>query len=169
MPGVLADLRRRCDLAWANLSAQLQGMGPYLDRSDAPGEWTTREVLSHLLGRGDVVNLLKAFTSGPLDAMLAGAAMTPGDAAMTPERRTMTLVQLRAGLEAQRVAVFAYLEGLPEADLQARKLRIPQFAQILGTEDVPLGTFAAAMFDFHWNNHAGQLAKIRKAVGLPAR
>jgi hypothetical protein len=24
-----------------------------------------------------------------------------------------------------------------------------------------------ALFDYHWNDHAGQLAKIRKAVGLP--
>jgi len=23
------------------------------------------------------------------------------------------------------------------------------------------------MFDFHWNDHAGQIAKIRKANGLP--
>jgi len=24
------------------------------------------------------------------------------------------------------------------------------------------------MFDYHWNDHAGQIAKIRKANGLPA-
>jgi len=23
------------------------------------------------------------------------------------------------------------------------------------------------MFDYHWNDHAGQIAKIRKANGLP--
>jgi hypothetical protein len=25
-----------------------------------------------------------------------------------------------------------------------------------------------ALFDYHWNDHAGQLAKIRPAVGPPA-
>ena len=43
------DLRGRANKAWAQLRAQLQGMEPYLDKSDAPGQWTTREVLSHLL------------------------------------------------------------------------------------------------------------------------
>ena len=40
------ELRETSDKAWAQLRAQLQGMEPYLDKSDAPGQWTTREVLS---------------------------------------------------------------------------------------------------------------------------
>jgi len=43
------DLRRRIDAASENLSRQLQGMDAHMERADAPGEWTTREVLSHLL------------------------------------------------------------------------------------------------------------------------
>ena len=43
------DLRGRTSKAWGQLRAQLQGMEPYLDKSDAPGQWTTREVLCHLL------------------------------------------------------------------------------------------------------------------------
>src|SRR2546426_104805 len=43
------DLRRRIDVASENLSRQLQGMDAHMERADAPGEWTTREVLSHLL------------------------------------------------------------------------------------------------------------------------
>ncbi len=45
----VAELKKKSDAAWEHLSRQLQGMEPYIDRSDAPGEWTTREVLSHLL------------------------------------------------------------------------------------------------------------------------
>ena len=45
----VAELKKKSDAAWGNLSRQLQGMEPHIDRSDAPGEWTTREVLSHLL------------------------------------------------------------------------------------------------------------------------
>ena len=43
------ELQGRVDAAWGNLSRQLEGMDPYLERVDASGEWTTREVLSHLL------------------------------------------------------------------------------------------------------------------------
>ena len=45
----LDDLQKKTDAAWATLSRQLQGMEPHMERSDAPGEWTTRQVLSHLL------------------------------------------------------------------------------------------------------------------------
>lgn len=31
-------LRAKTDAAWANLTRQLQGMEPHLERSDAPGE-----------------------------------------------------------------------------------------------------------------------------------
>ena len=33
--------------------------------------------------------------------------------------------------------------------------------------EIPLAKFAGALFDLHCNDHAGQLAKIRKAVVLP--
>ena len=44
------ELKKKSDDAAANLWKQLQGMEPNLDKSDAPGEWTTRQVLCHLLG-----------------------------------------------------------------------------------------------------------------------
>src|SRR5207245_1545855 len=78
------DLRRRIDAAAENLSRQLQGMDAHMERADAPGEWTTREVLSHLL--------------------------------------------FEPGFD-------------PAATL-------------------------ATLFAAHWNDHAGQLEKIRQAVGL---
>ena len=45
----VAGLRKKTDAAWANLERQLQGMEPHMERSDAPGEWSIRHVLSHLL------------------------------------------------------------------------------------------------------------------------
>jgi len=123
----VSDLEARTDAAWANLVRKLQGMEPHLERSDAPGEWTTREVLSHLL-------------------------FEPGW-----ERRRMSLAQLVGALDAQRRAVQGYLPSLPEGELTGRKARIP----------VSLAVFVGAMFGAHWNDHAGQLAEIRKAVGVP--
>ena len=45
----VTELKKKSEAASANLHRQLEGMEPYLERSDAPGEWTTREVLCHLL------------------------------------------------------------------------------------------------------------------------
>ncbi len=164
---VVQELQAKSDAAWAGLSRQLDGIEPYLERADAPGEWTAREVLSHLLlGEGlDFVATLRTFTRQDLPVI----EIDPGATEMTPARERMTLRELADALDAQRRSVLGYLEELPEADLSERKARIPLFKQFLGTDEVPIATFVGAMLDFHWNDHAGQLAKIRRAVGLPAR
>lgn len=159
------ELRAKSDAAWGNVTHQLQGMEPYMNRSDAPGEWTTRQVLAHLLGAPGrkPVDFLKKFS----DRDLPVSETTPGQTAVSPERQKMTLKQFLDALDSQRREVLAYVEGLPEADLGRRKARIPFLKQFLGTDEIALAMFAGLLFDRHWNEHAGQLAKIRKAVGLP--
>ena len=93
--------------------------------------------------------------------------INPGATSMTPARKAYPLRQFVEALERQKREVFEYLGSLPEADLHARKLRIPLFKQFMGTDEITLAMFTGAMFDFHWQDHAGQLAKIRRAVGLP--
>jgi len=157
-------LKAKSDAAWANINKQLQGMEPYLDKSDAPGEWTTRQVICHLLFEPgwDPVALLKSFSASnlPVVEIKGGAADTSG------ARATASLKQLLDGLDAQRKAIYGYLEGLSDTDLQ-RKARIPLFKQLMGNEEVPIPVYVGALFDYHWNDHAGQLAKIRKTAGLP--
>ncbi len=159
------ELRTKTDAAWANITRQLSGMEPHMERADAPGEWTTRQVLAHLLFQPGwkPADTLKTFT----DKNLPVVDIKAGEAIVTPERRTMTLKQLVDALDAQRRGVYQYLDSLPEADLQRRKVRIPLFKQFMGTDEISLAMFVGAMFDHHWNDHAGQLAKIRKAAGLP--
>jgi len=159
------DLEAKSDAAWKNLTAQVAGMESYLERADAPGEWTTREVLSHLMFESDwkPAKLLASFAERDLPVV----EISPGETFLTPERRRMTLAQLVAALDTQRREVFAYLNGLSETDL-GRKARIPLFKSFMGTDEIPLPMFVGAMFDYHLNDHAGQIAKIRKAVGLPA-
>ena len=158
-------LRKKTDAAWDNLSRQLQGMEPHLDRADAPGQWTTREVLCHLLAQpgSQTADLLKTFK----DRDYRVVDFKPGEVNMTPDRKTMSLKRLVDALDADRRGAYQYLDSLPEAELETRKLRIPIFKQFMGTEDVSLAMFAGAMFDYHWNDHAGQIGKIRKAAGLP--
>ncbi len=47
---IASELKAKSDAAAGKLTRQLQGMEAYMERSDAPGQWTTREVLSHLGG-----------------------------------------------------------------------------------------------------------------------
>jgi len=159
------ELEAKSDAAWKNLTAQVAGMEPYLERSDAPGEWTAREVLSHLLGDPGwkLATLLASFAGQNLPVI----DIAPGETFLTPERRGMTLKQLVDALAAQRGEVFGYLRGLSDADL-GRKARIPLFKSFMGTDEIPVPMFVGALFDYHIHDHAGQLAKIRKAVGLPA-
>ena len=162
---VVRDLKAKADAAWTNLAAQLDGMAPFLERADEPGEWTAREVLSHLLfpPGWNAVTLLKSFSERDLPVV----EIEPGDAYLTPERRTMTLAQFIAALDTQRKDMLAYLDTLAEPDL-VRKARIPLFKTFMGTDEIPLPTFVEALFEYHLNDHAQQLAKIRDAVGLPA-
>jgi hypothetical protein len=157
-------LKAKSDAAWANISKQLQGMEPFLDKSDAPGEWTTRQVICHLLSEPgwDPVALLKSFSTSnlPVVEIKGSLADTSGS------RQTASLKQLLDSLDAQRKAIYGYLEGLSDVDLK-RKARIPLFKELMGSEEVPIPVYVGALFDYHWNDHAGQLAKIRKAAGLP--
>jgi hypothetical protein len=158
-----SGLRAKSDAAYANLSKQVQGLEPYLDKSDAPGEWTARQVLCHLLFEPgwDVVSVLKSFSTTDLPLIEITSFTDTGG-----ERATATGKELLDKLDAQRQAMLGYLDGLSEAELR-RKARIPLFKQLMGNEEVPIPVYVGALFDYHWNDHAGQLAKIRKAVGLP--
>ncbi len=158
------ELQRKNDAAWEAVGRTLEGMEGHLERTDAPGEWTAREVLCHLLFEpgSKPVALLERFAvdEPPL------FEISPGAVTVTSERRRMTLADLVAALDDQRRDVFGYLATLGEADL-ARRARIPVFAPLLGTDEVPLPVFVGIMFDRHWSAHTEQLAKIRRAAGLP--
>jgi hypothetical protein len=78
----------------------------------------------------------------------------------------MKLQQFKNAIDRHRREVFEYLETLGDEELQ-RKARIPLFAQFLGTDEVTIPIWVGTYFVVHWGDHAGQLAKIRHAVGLP--
>ena len=78
----------------------------------------------------------------------------------------MTSKDFIDALDAQRHDIFTYLEGLGDGDLQ-RKAWIPLFRQFMGTDEITIPVYVGAMFDYHWTDHAGQIAKIRKVAGLP--
>jgi len=158
------ELRRRIDAASENLSHQLQGMDAHMEQADAPGEWTTREVLSHLLFEPGFDPAATLATFSERDFPLLEIA--PGDTYLDEPRRQLTLSQFRDALDAQRRRVLEYIEGLEESAFERRRARIPLFKQFMGTDEITMAMYLGAMFDYHWNDHAGQLGKIRQAVGL---
>ena len=158
------DLRRRIDAASENLSRQLNGMDAHMERADAPGEWTTREVLSHLLFEPGFDPAATLATFSERDCPVIEIA--PGATFLDDQRRQMTLSQFRDALDAQRRRVLEYIEGLEEPAFERRKARIPLFKQFMGTDEITIDMYLGAMFDFHWNDHASHLEKIRQAVGL---
>ena len=158
------DLRQRIDAAFERLSRQLPGMEAHMERADAPGEWTTREVLSHLLFEPgfDPAATLATFSDHDYPVV----EIDPGATFLDDQRRQMTLPQFRDALDAQRRRVLEYIDGLEERDFERRKARIPLFKQFMGTDEITIDMYLGAMLDHHWNDHADQLEKIRQAVGL---
>src|SRR5262245_4405958 len=161
----VSELRAKNNAVWDRLGRVLRGMEGHLEQADAPGEWTARQVLCHLLFEPGwkPVTMLELFTS---DADLPLFEITPGVATVTPERERMTLAELTAALDGQRREVFGFLDTLDETDL-GRKARIPLFKPMLGTDEVPLSVFVGVMLELNWTGHVEQLAKIRAAAGLP--
>ena len=159
------ELKAKWEATSGRIQRQLQGMDAYMERADAPGEWTTREVLCHLLGEPgvDPVKGLQTFAERDLPTI----DLSPGKTVVTEDRRKMTLKQFEEALEQRGRRLFEYLDGLSEADLTRRKARIPILKAFAGTDEIPMQMFLNALIDGHLNDHMGQLAKIRKAVGLP--
>jgi hypothetical protein len=161
---IVNELRATTDAVWARLSAQLHGMESYLERADAPGQWTTRQVLCHLLLEPGWRPVPVLFSFARADLPLI--EVKPGQVFLTPERQMMTLRQFENALDRHRREALAYLETLGDEDLQ-RKARIPLCKQLLGTDEVTIRSWVEVLFAIHWGDHADQLAKIRKAAGLP--
>ena len=83
--------------------------------------------------------------------------LDPGNTHLDGSRRTMPLAQFKSALEKQRDSVLAYVASTSDAELQNRKARIPLFKQIMQQEEIPIAVYVGALFDYHWNDHAGQL------------
>jgi len=107
----------------------------------------------------------RASTGGPRSPPSRNATTCRRDRARghVPQRTAPTddalAVQGRAGCSAPpRPGVHRRARG---AGLRAAQARIPSFKQFMGTDEITIDMYLGAMFDYHWNDHAGQLEKIR--------
>src|ERR1700730_9340044 len=110
------EVRATTHTIWARLSAQLQGMECYMERSDAPAEWTTRQLHCHLLGEPGwrPVPVLSTFATAELPLI----EIKPGQTHVTPERQMMRLHQFANALDRHRRGGVAFLGSLGDEDLQ---------------------------------------------------
>src|SRR5260370_6087778 len=106
MSQIIGELRTRTEAVWDRLSAQLQGMECYMERPDAPAEWTARQVLCHLLGEPGwrPVSVLSTFATTELPLI----EINPGQTHVTPERQMMRLQQFTKALDRHRRARVKY-------------------------------------------------------------
>src|SRR5260370_16268776 len=86
------ELRKKNDAAWERLERQLAGTEAHLERAHAPGQWTTRQVLCHLLFEPGFrpTGLLECFAATDLPLI----EIIPGVAPVTPDPAPMTLSHL---------------------------------------------------------------------------
>ena len=152
--------RQRMNLALEMLIAQLEGLDGELDAGVAPGAMTLREQLSHLLGPedADLPALLRTFsaTNPPL------VEIEPeGATYLSPARQRMTLAEYIEALRMVHRRVQIELGTLPEAVLERRRARIPEWAAILGTDEVSLETYVLQRLETHWMEHAQGVAALR--------
>src|SRR5262249_19609612 len=154
--------KAKTDAGGPDLTRQLEGREPDLERCAGRGAGATRGGDYDLLYRpgGGPTRAVELFR--PKDLPLLETDL--GKPYLNDERKRMSLKQFIDAIDEQRRQVFAVVASLSDDELQTRKAKIPLFKQFMGTEEVPLAQYVGALFDYHWNDHAGQLAKIRKAV-----
>ena len=102
--GTVNELRKKSEAAGERIGRQLAGMEAHLERTHAPGQWTTRQVLCHLLFEPGFrpVGLLERFASTELPLV----EITPGVAIVTPERGPMTLAEPIVGTDEITLPIF---------------------------------------------------------------
>src|SRR5260370_3645104 len=124
---LVSEINAKSGAALTRLARQLDGMDPHLDSASTRGEWTTREVLAHLLGDPgwDPLAALKTFAHRDLPTI----DVTVGKVVMTAERRTMTAKQFLDAIERPRQQILAYLETLPQGARTGPRARAPCFRQ----------------------------------------
>jgi hypothetical protein len=151
------------------LQAKLAELGEALDgiseekatRRPADGEWSCKELLSHLMGRDEVsVTYLKPFVEqdGPTIEVEVGEAL------YTPDREAMSFAEMRAAVEEQYGRAAEFLGSLSEEEL-ARTGKLPPFFKETPLGDtVTLGQWANALINLHLADHVAQARAIRQAL-----
>jgi len=125
--------------------------------SKAPGEgeWSAKQVLSHLCGQDDALSMyeFKRFLNEETPAL----GITPGS--YGDVRKDAPLSELVSKLDSDYAQIGTFLAGLNDEQLN-RKAHIPFLKETPLGEYPTLGQWAIGLINFHLNDHVQQLKNL---------
>jgi hypothetical protein len=121
----------------------------------AEGEWSAKEVLSHLCGADDALSMyeFKRF----LNEETPDLGITPGS--YSDVRKDAPLSELVSKLDSDYTKIGSFLAGLNDEQLN-RKAHIPFLKETPLGEYPTLGQWAIGLIQFHLNDHVQQLKSL---------
>jgi hypothetical protein len=150
------ELLEQLDKARSELRASHEGLsGEQMTRLGAVGEWSVKDVLSHVASwdeamLADQARIARGDTPALASIDLESASFDAANAAIMSQRRNVPLGEVLRGLEADRANVVAAVSRLPGSALAEG-----QFGRIL------LQITAA-----HDREHAASISEWRRKEGL---
>jgi hypothetical protein len=150
------ELLGELEKARSELRASYQGLsGEQMTRLGAVGEWSVKDVLSHVASwdeamLADLARIVRGDTPALASIDLESASFDAANAAIMSQRRSLALGEVLRGLDADRADVMAAVGCLPDSALAEG-----QFGRIL------LQITAA-----HDGEHSGGILEWRRKEGL---
>ena|SRR3972149_6047499 len=121
----------------------------------AEGEWSAKQVLSHLCGDTDALSMyeMKRF----LNEDTPDLGLTPGN--YGDARKNESIAALMSKIDTDYAEIGRFLAGLSDEQLD-RKAHIPFLKETPLGEYPTLGQWAGAVITFHLNDHINQLRTL---------
>ena len=125
-------------------------------KQPAEGEWSAKEVLSHLCGADDALSMyeFKRF----LDEDTPPLGIAPGN--YGDVRKDAPISELVSKIDSDYAAIGGFFAGLDDEQL-ARKAHIPFLKETPLGEYPTLGQWAGAVINFHLADHVNQLRALQ--------
>jgi hypothetical protein len=126
-------------------------------KQPAEGEWSAKEVLSHLCGADDALSMYEFRRF--LTEETPDLGITPGS--YSDVRKDAPLSELVSKLDSDYGQIGKFFAGLNDEQLN-RKAHIPFLKETPLGEYPTLGQWAIGMIQFHLNDHVQQLQNLSK-------
>jgi hypothetical protein len=126
-------------------------------RPKAEGEWTAKQVLSHLCGDDDALSMYEFQRF--LEEETPPLGISPGRYADV--RKDASVSELVSKIESDYAQIGQFFAGLNEDQL-GRKAHVPFLKETPLGEYPTLGQWAGAVINFHLADHINQLRALRQ-------
>jgi len=149
--------------AQGQLLELLSGMDYCLDWKPEPPDWSTRQVVYHLLESppGGLQRVLWAAVSGESEPIEVWA----GDDNITPERAGYDLDQVLDDVARFFTATQEALEAAGKQEIAGESV-LDRYQTSGGGQTYTVGELLDSMFGAHWSEHLGQIRALRDALGM---